>query len=287
AAQTGRKPFFLFLNFMEAHRPWMSGSVFRARYPSYDQAFDEMKILSFSREVLAGSFRVPAQDAAKMHAAYDGSIAYLDHVVGGLLDRLKRQPWYDSSLIVITSDHGELFGEHDLLDHGNSVGQELTSIPMIVKFPGQNTRREVQSPVSQVDVFSTIAAAAGVEQPANIRGVDLALGDPGERRTIVMESYPFINYTSVNPKMNRLERGLVKGRWKMIQSNRGRRDLYDMVSDPRESKNLWSSNTDVALEMDGLLRDWVTRSTRQRPVTRVIPQERNLLRRLKALGYAQ
>lgn len=287
AAQPGGKPFFLFLNFMESHRPWISSSEFRARYPSYDQTFDEMKILSFSREVTTGAYTVPAQDVAKMHAAYDGSIAYLDDVVGGLLERLKRQPWYDNSLIMVTADHGEFFGEHGLLDHGNSVGHELTSIPMIVKFPGQSARREVQSPVSQVDVFSTIAAAAGVAPPAGVRGADLALGDPGEERMIVMESYPFINFTSVNPKMNRLERGVVKGRWKMIQSNRGRRDLYDMVSDPGESKNLWSSNAEVAREMDRSLREWIASSARQRPVTRVVPQQRNLLRQLKALGYAQ
>ena len=287
AAQPDGKPFFLFVNFMESHRPWISSNEFRARYPAYDQTFDEMKMLSFSHAVATGKYTIPAHDVAKMHAAYDGSIAYLDDVAGGLLERLKRQPWYGNSLIVVTADHGEFFGEHGLLDHGNSVGHELTSIPMIVKFPGQTARREVQSPVSQVDVFSTIAAAAGVAQPAGVRGVDLALGDPGDERTIVMESYPFINFTSVNPKMNRLERGLVKGRWKMIQSNRGRRDLYDMVSDPRESKNLWSSETEVAREMDRLLREWVASSGRQRPVTRIVPQQRNLLRRLKALGYAQ
>lgn len=287
AGQPGGKPFFLFLNFMESHRPWMSGTGYRARYPAYDQTFDEMKIQHLPREPLTGAYTIPAGDAARMHAAYDGSIAYLDHVVGGLLERLNRQPWYENSLVIVTADHGEFFGEHGLLDHGNSVGHELTSIPMIVKFPGQNSGREVQSPVSQVDVFSTIAAAAGLAQPGGVRGVDLALGDPGGERTIVMESYPFVNFTSVSPKMNRLERGLVKGRWKMIQSNRGRRDLYDMVSDPQESKNLWTSHSEVAREMDGLLREWVANSGLQRPVTRVVPRERNLLRRLKALGYAQ
>ena len=131
-----------------------------------------------------------ASEKAKMDAAYNGSVAYLDDVVGGLLERFAAEPWYDKSLIIITADHGEQLGEENRIDHGNGLDHGATSIPMIVKFPGQTTARDVQSPVSQVDVFSTIAAAAGVAVPGPRPGVDLGAGDPGEERSLILESFP-------------------------------------------------------------------------------------------------
>jgi arylsulfatase A-like enzyme len=281
------KPFFLFLNFMESHRPWISSGTFRALFPSYDQTFDEMTLGSLQPDVISGKHAVSADELSKMHAAYDGSIAYLDHVVGELLERLQREPWYDRSLIIVTADHGELFGERNLIDHGNSVDHGLTSIPMIVKFPGQTAPSEVRSPVSQVDIFSTIAAAAGVALPGPRPGVDLATGNLDGRRTIIIESYPSINFIRNNPKMDRMERALVKGRWKMIESNRGRRALYDMVGDPDESVDLSTSRADVAQELEGLLREWVTSAESHRPEKTLPANERDLIPHLQALGYVR
>jgi arylsulfatase A-like enzyme len=279
-------PFFLFVNFMESHRPWIAADEYRARFSSYDQSFDEMKIRSFCFNVTAGKHTVSATELARMHAAYDGSIAYLDSVAGELIERFRRRPWYNDSLVIVTADHGELFGENGLIEHGNSVNRGLTSIPMIVKFPGQTASSEVQSPVSQVDLFSTIGVAAGIAMPGARRGVDLAVGDPGEERSLIIESYPSVVFTKLNPNMDRVERALVKGRWKMITSTRGRCELYDMVSDPEESKNVWSAHPEIAGELEGRLRKWAAASNRHPPAKHV-PQDPELLRRLRTLGYIQ
>ena len=110
-ADADGRPFFLFLNFMEPHRPWVSSGRFRTLFPGYEQTFDEIAIRPFHRGVIAGTRAVTASEAAKMDAAYDGSVAYLDDVVGGLLERFADEPWYDRSLIIITADHGEQLGE--------------------------------------------------------------------------------------------------------------------------------------------------------------------------------
>ena len=65
--------------------------------------------------------------------------------------------------------------------------------------------------------------------------------------------------------MDRMERAMVRGRWKLIASTRGRRELYDMVSDPTESMDLSASRADVASELERLLQDWATTAERQRP----------------------
>ena len=66
---------------------------------------------------------------AKLDAAYDGSLAYLDDVVGGLLERFAAEPWYDKSLIIITADHGDQLGEKNQLEHANGLDHGVTSIP--------------------------------------------------------------------------------------------------------------------------------------------------------------
>ena len=281
------QPFFLFLNFMESHRPWMSSGEFRTLFPGYEQTFDELAVRSFQPEVVAGRRAVTASEKAKLDAVYDGSLAYLDDVVGGLLERFAAEPWYDKSLVIVTADHGDQLGEKNHLDHANGVDHGVTSIPMIVKFPGQATGREVPSPVSLVDVFSTIAAAAGAAVPGARAGQDLGAGDPGEERMLIMESFPHRFFIRANPKMDRMERAVVRGRWKLITSSRGRRELYDMVSDPTESTELSASRADVARELDGLLQAWTAAAERQKPATNAPARDRNLLQRMRALGYVQ
>jgi arylsulfatase A-like enzyme len=286
-AGAGDKPFFLFLNFMEPHRPLAAPAHFRKMFPNYDQGFDELEIRSFEHDVYRELHTVTPGEMAKMQSAYDGGIAYMDDAAGRLLERLKEQPWYDASLIIVTSDHGELFGEKHMIDHGNSVDHGITGIPMVIKFPYQKGGPVVQSPVSQVDVFTTIAAIAGAAVPPKCAGVNLAAGDPGEDRAIILESYPAGTYMNLHKKMNRMERAIVRGRWKMIRSNRGRRELYDMANDPKETKNLWNTRNEVARELDGLMRDWVATGGGQMPLSKSGPSDPEMIQRLKSLGYAQ
>ncbi|MEP7361656.1 MAG: sulfatase-like hydrolase/transferase [Acidobacteriota bacterium] len=286
-SQAGGKPFFLFLNFMESHRPLATPGHFRKMFPGYDQGFDELEIRSFEYDVFRELHTVTPEEMAKMHADYDGGIAYMDDTTGRLLERLKKQPWYDASLVIITSDHGELFGEKHMIDHGNSVDHGITGIPMIVKFPHQQEGRVVDSPVSQVDIFATIAAVAGAPVPPQTAGTNLAAGDPGEDRSIILESYPTSAYITLHKKMDRMERALVRGRWKMIRSNRGRRELYDMVSDPGETRNLWNAQPEMARDLDGRMRDWVATGGGQTPLSKAGPSDPEMIQRLKSLGYAQ
>ncbi len=289
-AEIGRangRPFFLFLNLMDSHRPWVSRGRFRNMFPNYDQRAIRLDTREGFRDILRGTRLVSAKERDKMHAAYDGGIRYMDDALGRLLRRLSESPWFDDSLIVITADHGDLFGRNQLIDHGNSLDQGATRIPFIVKFPGQNLGRVVESPVSLVDVFSTIARAGGVQSNVRDAGVNLAEGDPGSERTIVLESYPVRHFAKENPRLTRMERAIVRGRWKLIESNRGRRDLFDIAADPAETKNLWSTRMDVAWELHRRLREWTVAANSMRPPsTQSTPDPKRRLN-LKALGYAQ
>jgi hypothetical protein len=77
-ADTDSQPFFLFLNFMESHRPWQSSGHFRTLFPGYDQTFDEVALRAVQPQIIGGKRPVSPGEALKMRAAYDGSLAYLD-----------------------------------------------------------------------------------------------------------------------------------------------------------------------------------------------------------------
>ena len=69
-------------------------------------------------------------------AHYDGEIAYLDYYMGKLFEKLKELGIYDNTMIIITSDHGEFFGEHDYWYHSHELYEEVIKIPLIIKYPG-------------------------------------------------------------------------------------------------------------------------------------------------------
>jgi arylsulfatase A-like enzyme len=288
AARAGPHPFFLFLNFMDPHRPWVSSGRFRDMFPAYDQSFDQMTIRGFEEEVIAGRRTVTPEERTKMHAAYDGGIAYLDDALGRLFARLRQQPWYDASLIFITADHGELFGEKGLIEHGHSVDQGLTSIPLLIKFPGQSQPQTIDSPVSQIDIFNTALAAAKIPLPGPRPGSDLAATDPGATsatgRIIIAESYPNDAFIMLNKKLDRMERALMQGPWKLIRSNRGRRELYNMSTDPAETKNLYAIHPEIAGQLNTLLTNYLASKTATESKA---PADPEILQRLKSLGYAQ
>jgi arylsulfatase A-like enzyme len=155
------RPVFLFLNVMDAHEPY-------AAPPPYDRMFP-------GRGDGLPAKPVPGQtpDAATTAhwiSQYDGELRYVDDRLAELFAALRETGRYDGALVVVTADHGELFGEHGRWGHGGAPVRELVHVPLIVKYPG-NARRGVEArPVSLADVPATILSVLGLpplaaEQP--------------------------------------------------------------------------------------------------------------------------
>lgn len=137
----GGRPFFAFLNYFDAHAPYRS---------PMRTLFDEGET---------------AQDR------YDGAIRYLDAEIGRLLDSLRSRNRLDECVIVITSDHGELFGEHGLVGHGNSLYLPLLHVPLLIRFPdGAWAGRRVAATVSLRDLPATLAFASGLAGAGGLPG---------------------------------------------------------------------------------------------------------------------
>jgi arylsulfatase A-like enzyme len=119
------RPFFAFLNYMDAHSPYIHRPEYRRQLTSSRPA------------TLPGRERGDwlIEQLAPLREDYESSLAYLDHHIGALLDELERRKLLQSTLVIITSDHGEQFGEHGTVGHGNSLFMQLLHVPLIVLYP--------------------------------------------------------------------------------------------------------------------------------------------------------
>ena len=166
---------------------------------------------------------------------YAGEIAYTDHCIGQVVAKLKSLDMYESSLIIVTSDHGEMLGEHGETGHMYFIYQSALKVPLIVKLPGSNAARKIDDIAGIIDIVPTVCDLVHIDPPTPIQGKNLApyFSDkppPSEDRHLFCESLYPTKYEA-----NSLL-GLVSRRWKYIQTTRP--ELYDLQNDPGEHTNL-------------------------------------------------
>jgi arylsulfatase A-like enzyme len=280
------RPFFLFLNYMDAHVPYIPPAPYDTMFPGKDPAFTENRYMSTYLDVIAHDRKI--SDSAHRHlvSQYDGGIAYLDAQLAVLFERLKAAGLYDNTLIIVTGDHGEALGERNCMDHGGmSLYEEQIHVPLIIKFPNSRRAATVSAPVSSVDILPTVLDVAGVPNPANVAGVSLNAPVP-EGREVISESFPggrafFTNAT----RFDRMYRSVVSSSLKFIAPSAGKPELYDLRHDPAEATNLYNPDEAQSRAVSERLIAWsrTMRGGAQGPVK----IDRETMERLRSLGYVQ
>jgi arylsulfatase A-like enzyme len=106
---------------------------------------------------------------------YAGEVAYTDHCIGQVIQKLKKLGVYDSTLLIITSDHGEMLGEHGEIEHGYFIYQSAIKVPLIIKLAGQNKPQKISHLASLNDIVPTICGLLGIQPPSCIQGKDLSV----------------------------------------------------------------------------------------------------------------
>ena len=280
-------PFFLFLNYMDAHEPYAPPPPFDhvdgadvpysemiSRHPSWQRFYD--------RYIMKGEGLTP-EIARQVSNQYDGEIAYEDHWVGRLMDSLKAEGVYDDTLIIVTADHGEFLGEHQLLNHGTAVYEGGIRIPILVKYPrGERAGEVVKSRVSIVDVFATVFDALKLPCPD-------VTGEPLGRATHPILAEEGAKGSNVNRYGKRFDRDLLAifdGDLKYIRSTGGRPELYDLAADPGETKDLSGERPDVAARLDREISAWLEKTPLfdgSKEANKTISPD--MRRKLESLGY--
>ena len=239
-AQADERPFFWFVNLIECHSPYLPprgyGDVsLLDRLRGAEEARRWYGLDAIWR-ACAGGFEVPAETVERMRRLYDASIAYMDDWIGGVLERLDAAGALSDTLVVVTSDHGENFGEGGLLTHALSLDNRLIHVPFVAAGPGA----EQLELTSLADLPRALAGVAGVDEHPWRDGPPAGVGvaqfdppvDPGDPRAAEAVE----RWGLGDEALGRLTTPLtcaVAGDLKLMR--RGEiEELYDLAADPLE-----------------------------------------------------
>jgi arylsulfatase len=182
-AKERSRPFHVYLHLMDVHQPYDPPAEYLARFAPTE-----------GRVRMEGNRAVPfadPRDLAYNAARYAACVAYVDALIGRLLGELDSLGVRGDTLVVVTADHGEEFGEHGGIGHGRHVYGEVVRVPLILSWPGHLEPRVVAHPSQHLDLAPTVLALAGVARPDAYQGgsvlepVDAVLLEIGPWRGIV------------------------------------------------------------------------------------------------------
>jgi arylsulfatase A-like enzyme len=276
-------PFFLFLNYTDAHAPYLPPPPFDSMYPGRNPGFTGSDYVHLTEDVNNGAVELDVASRNHLISQYDGAIAYLDCKLGELIAYLKRKGLYNRTLIAITSDHGEAFGARKLIGHDVSVYQNQIQVPLLIKYPGQTEPRRVDALASQVDLLPTVLEAARLTIPSTLEGVSLTRAEAMKDRRVVAEYHN--SALNATPRFMHDSYALFFGPWKMIYSTSGKRELYNLAADPAEQKNLYEPGSKTAAAMKEELKAW-SRNVAPRYLN-AAPAAEESAKQLESLGYAR
>ncbi len=254
-----KRPWFAFLNYMEAHRPLIPPRAYRERLMSdaqVERSYEVDRSWLPMWEYTFGLRDYDDEELALTAATYDAALRELDDLFASLLDALSAAGQLENTVVVLTSDHGEHLGEHHMLDHQYSVYQPLLRVPLVIFAPGRVEPGRDDRPASSFDLFPTILALAGVDPPEGQRSRARSLLDPPAARLRLAEE-PAVSEVGIrqvrrahpdwdpSPFQRRL-RALVDGSTKLLWGSDERVELYDLASDPLEERDLAAAQPERA-----------------------------------------
>jgi arylsulfatase A-like enzyme len=253
-------PFFLWLHFFDPHHAYLhhdSGfdyvfepaGGFAVDYTGWNQ--HPSPLLDFVRE-----------NRETLVSLYDGEIYHTDQQIGRLLQHLRQTDRFDRTMVIVTSDHGEAFGDHDHVGHGKLLYQELIRVPLIVRIPGYSERRVVDGFQETKDIFHTVLSVLGIDAQA------------GSGFNLLSDSRSYI-YSEVNHKIPDKRVAVIHENWKMNYTFDGTVELFDLSEDPKEQINVAEENTEI-------VRNLLERMSED---MNVVVMDEEALEDLRSLGY--
>jgi arylsulfatase A-like enzyme len=299
------RPFFGFVNYMEAHYPRLPSMASR-------EAILEPELLQSGLVTVAGIQRLgnatqgvgyfSEAEREAMLGVYDAAIRDLDNATKTLIDELDRRGMLDNTIVVVMSDHGEAFGEHQIYGHNFTLHSELTHVPLFIRYPSKLAPRRVEHPVSIADIYLTLSELAELPAPVTrlpLKSVtDAKAGDPAFSEFKLYNGWssgiPLKKPDGSWYPMRRKQRSTRRGDYRSIAYTGGALQLYNVRTDPLEQDDLFGTQPELAKELDGLHQAWRNGlpaagplSAGERAQMNEAKESEDLTAELKALGYVQ
>lgn len=304
------QPWFAFVNYMEPHVPRVPSLESRkslfddeqiARQLTLDQSF--IHLLMYT----VGVYSYDQEGLDTISTVYDSTLVDLDLATGALFDALRERGELDNTIVVLTADHGEQLGEHNMVGHKYSVYNPLVRVPLIVRYPEGMPAGRVADQVSTLDVFATVADLAGLEMHAGTESKSLR--DRPINSPAAEDSPPvFTELVAATPAaLERISKKYKDLDWepylvtykavehngfKLICGSNGSTELYDVVADPLETADLATAQPEKVAAMASEITAWLSRfeaydASKAGPNDNPKELSGSIQDRLVALGYME
>jgi arylsulfatase A-like enzyme len=311
-----QRPFFLYIHTLELHTPYAPPPPYDTRYdPEYRGLTWVNPQIALDSEVRAhkNSRRIRQRELEHLKALYDGLINLADDKFQTFVSLLRDSGVYDNTLLIVIADHGEAFGERGRLEHGFAPYQELSRVPLLMRFPKQISPGQViRDNVQLIDLAPTVLDSIGLPIHEDFQGRSLVPLLTGQRANWQNTA------VYAEGKEGRMLVALIEGGWKLITSvpeeprnqaqgvrgwlhtvislfrdSLGAADeLYDLENDPRERYNLTASYPTRVRAYKAQVQQWVMEQqtiANHHATTSAqrIDVDPHALEQLRGLGYVQ
>jgi len=238
------RPFFAFLNYYDAHQPYLPPEEFDGMFGPTDLLGTYLG--RYNHGVPCSHDNTSPEEIQALHNAYDASIAYLDAGMKRLFDELRRREILDRTLVILVSDHGEEFGEHSVFGHGTDLQIQSIHVPLLLRYPDSVPAGVVVSkPVSLRDVPITTMEILELKDAGAFPGRLLSRywidtgGSQSEKDESMLSE---LIYAPWDPNWAPVSKGdmksLVTGEMHYIRNGDGTEEVYNLRDDPEEHNNL-------------------------------------------------
>jgi len=259
-----KKPFFAYLHYMDTHVPYNAPQQFSQIFGLKDDTLftpGEFKTMDVR---LLGEMGLSKQDKQSLVNLYDAAIKYFDSNFARIVDNLKKLGVLNKTIIILTSDHGEEFWEHDGFAHGHTVYNELLHVPLIIGYSPHLPKKRIKSYVQLLDFFPTILSLVRIRNDFELRGRDLAAAAlankqineeiliegilfGSERKAVLKDGWKLIENTGKKNKGTFHPLGdLTKYRYPEYEKGF---ELYNINQDFSEKHNLINNNPQIAANL--------------------------------------
>ena len=234
----GRDRLLLWVDCFDPHEPWDPPEPF---YTMYGQPLDDWEPI----DPIPGPWEgyMTEQELARVKQLYAGEVSFVDKWVGVLLDACRELGYFEDSLIIFTTDHGEPFGEHIIVRKARPwCYEELVHIPWLLRLPdGTGAGQRVEALVETCDLMPTVLDAVGVSGPEGMHGQSLLPVVRGDEEQVREWAYS---------GFHRGGRSIRNADWSLLTFPDRDTELYDRRSDPVEAVNVVSEHPDRAASME-------------------------------------
>ena len=268
--------FFLWLQYMDAHGPYLDRSDRVGRY-------DKLKSETLWQKAVKNPEKITEQEEETLRQSYQEEVKHVDHAIGDFMNRLSETGRLEDTVVILTADHGEQFREHSHFSHGDKPYDELVRVPFFIRLPNE-ARGERTVRGSHVDVLPTLLDLLdiGGEETEGVRGQNVldGIGECDEERRVYMHQRIKSAETDFY--------GVRTEGWKYIFNyNRGREELYDLGEDPDEQSDVSGSNREQLIELRTLVEEHIDRvqDTNVGVNATGVERDEEVETRLRKLGY--